>query len=277
MSDHRKPPPRDWTFHPFEMAFCGYSGTGKTTLLSRLVPALGMDLAYIKHGVHGFQMDRPGKDTDIMTRAGAGTVFISDPAGRALLRSGARVGDEIWVSGTLGDARLALDVLYGRLSVPPEVFNPARARLETPSPRVALGMALRGVASAAIDVSDGLLGDLGHILTASQVGAVIDTSIATKLIASHAYWMGAEGLFGIKNNQKTGLKPCLAYVLAGGDDYELLFTAPVAHRDAVLAAARVSALPVTRIGQVQSTPGLRLVDENGAEVTNTFRSFDHFA
>ncbi len=88
MSDHRKPPPRDWTFHPFEMAFCGYSGTGKTTLLSRLVPALGMDLAYIKHGVHGFQMDRPGKDTDIMTRAGAGTVFISDPAGRALLRRG---------------------------------------------------------------------------------------------------------------------------------------------------------------------------------------------
>lgn len=69
----------------------------------------------------------------------------------------------------------------------------------------------------------------------------------------------------------------MAYVLAGGDDYELLFTAPVAHRDAVLAAARASALPVTRIGQVQSTPGLRLVDENGAEVANTFRSFDHFA
>jgi thiamine-monophosphate kinase len=206
-----------------------------------------------------------------------GEVPVVNGRTQALLRSGAKESDDIYVSGTLGDARLALDVLYGRLSVPPEVFEPARARLETPSPRVALGMALRGVASAAIDVSDGLLGDLGHILTASQAGAVIDTSIATKLIASHAYWMRAEGQFGIKNNQKTGLKPCLAYVLAGGDDYELLFTAPVAHRDAVLAAARASALPVTRIGQVQSTPGLRLVDENGAEVTNTFRSFDHFA
>ena len=206
-----------------------------------------------------------------------GEVPVVNGRTQALLRSGAKESDDIYVSGTLGDARLALDVLYGRLSVPPEVFNPARARLETPSPRVALGMALRGVASAAIDVSDGLLGDLGHILTASQAGAVIDTSIATKLIASHAYWMGAEGLFGIKNNQKTGLKPCLAYVLAGGDDYELLFTAPVAQRDAVQAAARASALPVTRIGQVQSTPGLRLVDENGAEVANTFRSFDHFA
>ena len=206
-----------------------------------------------------------------------GEVPVVNGRTQALLRSGAKESDDIYVSGTLGDARLALDVLYGRLSVPPEVFNPARARLETPSPRVALGMALRGVASAAIDVSDGLLGDLGHILTASQAGAVIDTSIATKLIASHAYWMGAEGLFDIKNNQKTGPQTCLAYVLAGGDDYELLFTAPVAHRDAVLAAARASALPVTRIGQVQSTPGLRLVDENGAEVANTFRSFDHFA
>ncbi len=206
-----------------------------------------------------------------------GEVPVVNGRTQALLRSGAKESDDIYVSGTLGDARLALEVLYGRLSVPPEVFNPARARLETPSPRVALGMALRGVASAAIDVSDGLLGDLGHILTASQAGAVIDTSITTKLLASRAYWIRAEGLFGIKNNQKTGLQTCLAYVLAGGDDYELLFTAPVAHRDAVRAAARASALPVTRIGQVQSTPGLRLVDENGAEVANTFRSFDHFA
>ena len=115
-----------------------------------------------------------------------GEVPVVNGRTQALLRSGAKESDDIYVSGTLGDARLALDVLYGRLSVPPEVFNPARARLETPSPRVALGMALRGVASAAIDVSDGLLGDLGHILTASQAGAVIDTSIATKLIAYHA-------------------------------------------------------------------------------------------
>ncbi|MFM2274987.1 MAG: hypothetical protein RL211_859 [Pseudomonadota bacterium] len=206
-----------------------------------------------------------------------GEVPVVNGRTQALLRSGAKVDDDIYVSGTLGDARLALDVLNGRLLVPDAVFNPARVRLETPSPRVALGMALRGVASAAIDVSDGLLGDLGHILTASQVGAVIDTSIAIKLIASHTYWMPADGLFSTKNNRETDLQTCLNYVLAGGDDYELLFTAPAAHRDAVQTAARASALPVTRIGQIQSRPGLRLVGATGDEITNTFRSFDHFA
>jgi thiamine-monophosphate kinase len=207
-----------------------------------------------------------------------GEVPVVSGRSQALLRSGAQAGDDIYVSGTLGDARLALDVLYGKLlSVPPEVFGPARARLETPSPRVALGIALRGIASAAIDVSDGLLGDLGHILKASQVGAVINTSIAIKLVASHEHWMRSSGIFGIKNDQKTGLQTCLAHVLAGGDDYELLFTAPPTHRDAVLAAAHTSGTPVTRVGQIQSTPGLRLIDEHGAEVANTFRSFDHFS
>jgi thiamine-monophosphate kinase len=207
-----------------------------------------------------------------------GEVPVVSGRSQALLRSGAQAGDDIYVSGTLGDARLALDVLYGKLlSVPPEVFGPARARLETPSPRVALGIALRGFASAAIDVSDGLLGDLGHILKASQVGAVINTSIAIKLVASHEHWMRSSGIFGIKNDQKTGLQTCLAHVLAGGDDYELLFTAPPTHRDAVLAAAHTSGTPVTRVGQIQSTPGLRLIDEHGAEVANTFRSFDHFS
>jgi thiamine-monophosphate kinase len=207
-----------------------------------------------------------------------GEVPVVSGRSQALLRSGAQAGDDIYVSGTLGDARLALDVLYGKLlSVPPEVFGPARARLETPSPRVALGMALRGAASAAIDVSDGLLGDLGHILAASKTGAVIDTSIAINLIASSAYLTRARGQFNAQKDLKTGLSACLSYVLAGGDDYELLFTAPPAHRDAVLAAAHTSGTPVTRVGQIQSAPGLRLIDEHGAEVVNTFRSFDHFS
>jgi thiamine-monophosphate kinase len=98
------------------------------------------------------------------------TVMGEVPAGQALLRSGAKVGDDIYVSGTLGDARVALEVFRGRLSVPEAVFLSARARMEQPTPRVALGMALRGLASAAADISDGLLGDLGHILTASGVG-----------------------------------------------------------------------------------------------------------
>ena len=206
-----------------------------------------------------------------------GEVPVVQGRSQALLRSGAQAGDDVYVSGTLGDARLALEVLQGKLTVPAEVLKTARARLETPVPRVALGTALRGIASAAIDVSDGLLGDLGHILQASGVGAVIDTSIAINLIANHAYLTGTEGQFDALKSPKTGLQTCLGYVLAGGDDYELAFTAPPHRRDAVQAAAQASQTPVTRIGQIEAATGLRLVDAQGAAVANTYTSFDHFA
>ena len=111
------------------------------------------------------------------------TVFGEVPAGQALLRSGARAGDDLYVSGTLGDARLALEALLGNTALPSEVLAAARLRLEQPTPRVALGLALRGLASSAMDVSDGLLGDLSHILKASGVGARIDTSITATLMA----------------------------------------------------------------------------------------------
>ena len=132
---------------------------------------------------------------------------------------------------------------------------------------MALGLALRGVASAAIDTSDGLLGDLGHILAASGVGATIDTGAAMTLLhcnGSHgALQLGADYLLGC--------------VLAGGDDYELLFTAPNARRAAVAAAALASSTPVTRIGRIEATSGLRLIDAQGQPVSNRFASFDHFA
>ena len=197
------------------------------------------------------------------------TVFGEVPPGQALLRSGARVGDDLYVSGTLGDARLALEVFRGTLAVPGEVFTAARARMEQPTPRVALGQALRGIASSAIDISDGLVGDLGHILRASGVGAVIDTSIAIELIASCAHPPCAKPLFDAEKQ--------LELVLAGGDDYELAFTAPASQRDAVLAAAQASQTRVTRIGQIEANPGLRLVDEQGRVVQRRFVSFDHFA
>ena len=210
-----------------------------------------------------------------------GEVPVVNGRTQAFLRSGAKAGDDIYASGTLGDARLALDVLNGKLSVPANILQQARARLETPTPRVALGLALRGVASAAIDVSDGLLGDLGHILKASGVGALINTPTATQLIAAHAYLTGANGQFDTQKSPKillqTSPQTCLDYVLAGGDDYELAFTASPSQRDAVQTAARVSGTPVTRIGQIEATPGLRLMDAQGREVANTFRSFDHFA
>jgi thiamine-monophosphate kinase len=197
------------------------------------------------------------------------TVFGEVPRGQALLRSGARAGDDIYVSGTLGDARLALEALRGTLTLPPGWMGAARTRLERPTPRLALGMALRGIASAAIDVSDGLVGDLGHILQASRVGARIDTAIAVDLLAGDGAGHRAEGVLHHAAR--------LACVLSGGDDYELAFTAPVSARAAVEAAALEARTPVTCIGRMEDAPGLRLVDAAGQPVSGDFASFDHFA
>lgn len=197
------------------------------------------------------------------------TVFGEVPPGQALLRSGARPGDDLYVSGTLGDARLALEVFRGTRSVPQAAFDAARERMEQPTPRVALGLALRGVATAAADISDGLVGDLGHILKASGAGAWIDTSIAINLIAARGY-LTLEG-------GQSDAEFALECVLAGGDDYELVFTAPPEARNRVKAAAVQTRTPVTRIGRIEAEPGLRLVDGSGAPVAGRFTSFDHFS
>ena len=201
------------------------------------------------------------------------TVFGEVPVGQALLRSGARPGDDIYVSGNLGDAHLALQAMLGHIAIPPAALATARQRLEQPTPRIPLGMALRGVASAAADVSDGLLGDLGHILKQSSVGATVDTSIAIHLLAAYADPAGVNGHFG----QEQWMALALHCVLAGGDDYELVFTAPVSRREDVAAAALEGDVAVTRLGQIEAAPGLRLVDAKGVAVENRFASFDHFA
>ncbi len=197
------------------------------------------------------------------------TVLGEVPAGQTLLRSGAQVGDDIYASGTLGDARLALQALQGHLTLAPAALAAARLRLEAPTPRVALGQALRGIAHSAIDVSDGLLGDLGHLLRASGVGACVDTASTINLIAASAHQISATGQFDAEL-----LAQC---TLAGGDDYELVFTAAPAQRSAVAAAALASATPVTRIGTIEAEPGLRLIDAHGQPVTQRYASFDHFA
>ncbi|MGZ5270987.1 MAG: thiamine-phosphate kinase [Ramlibacter sp.] len=194
------------------------------------------------------------------------TIFGEVPAGQALLRSGARAGDDLYVSGTLGDARLALEVFRGTVDVPAPVFAAARERLERPIPRVALGQALRGVATSAIDVSDGLLGDLGHVLRQSGTGARLDTGQALALLAARRSPSGP----------LPGDERLLDWVLAGGDDYELVFTAPADRRAAVAAAATASGTPVTHIGCIEAEPGIRLVDGNGHPVVSQGRSFDHF-
>ena len=197
------------------------------------------------------------------------TVFGEVPRGRALLRTGAQENDDIYVSGTLGDARLALDALQGKIELPREILAQARQRLELPTPRVALGAALRGVATSSIDISDGLVGDLGHILKASGVGAQIDTDITMNLIAACT---GIDWIKGQFNAEKQ-----LQMVLSGGDDYELAFTSPPTARQAVQAASVSSQTPVTRIGVIQSQPGLRLVNGRGQPVDDQFASFNHFA
>ena len=186
------------------------------------------------------------------------TVFGETPPGQALLRRGARVGDEIFVSGQLGDARLALEVFRGRVLLDGAGFESVRRAMECPVPRLALGQALRGVASAAIDVSDGLLGDLGHLLTASGVGACIDWEALPRSEVLSAQPVEVQ-------------RDCL---LAGGDDYELIFTVPPGANWAGMGALGV---PLTRIGVIEAAPGLRVVDARGATVEHGLQSFDHFA
>jgi len=189
------------------------------------------------------------------------TVFGQVPAGQALLRSGARPGDDLWVSGTLGDARLALEVFRGHVALPGDAFESVRRAMEQPQPRVALGIALRGVASSAIDLSDGLVGDLGHILARSGVAAVVDVDALPRsaILAAQPAALQHE---------------CL---LAGGDDYELLFTAPAAQRDAVQAAGHNAGVDVTRCGRIEAGSGLTVIDRDGRALSAVWHSFDHFA
>jgi len=188
------------------------------------------------------------------------TVFGEVPTGAALLRSGARVGDDIYVSGTVGDARLALEAFRGTLALPGQQFDAVRIAMEQPQPRIALGLALQGLASSAIDLSDGLLGDLAHILRRSGVGATVEVDAAPRSAILREQVLAVQ-------------RTC---TLAGGDDYELVFTAAPQHAERVAAAARAAGVPATRIGRIEAAAGLRLQDAAGREVAHTFASFDHF-
>lgn len=175
------------------------------------------------------------------------------PAGAALRRDGARVGDEVWVSGTLGDAAGALAQWQAGTAIAP----PLRARLDRPTPRVALGLALRGIASSCIDISDGLLADLAHIARASGVGAELE---ADALPASPA--LGAAfASEAMRRLQATG-----------GDDYELCFTAPATQREAVQALGARLELPLTRIGRIVAGSGVHCAGLDGLAP-----GYQHFA
>lgn len=208
-----------------------------------------------------FDCELVGGDTTKGPRNICITVFGEVPPQQALQRNAAKAGDDIWVSGTLGDARLALASLTGEIALDTETQEAAAMRLHAPVPRVALGLALRDVAHAAIDISDGLSGDLGHILAASRLGASID--------------LDALPCGPALAQQPQDLRR--RFAAAGGDDYELCFTASPKQRAAVLAAAAASGVAVTRIGGIEHAPGLRLTDAAGSALDLPLTSFDHFA
>ncbi len=190
------------------------------------------------------------------------TVLGEAPAGRALRRGGAQPGDGVWVSGDLGGAALAVCHLNGELVLDAADAALCQIRLHRPEPRVVLGDMLCCVAHAAIDLSDGLLADLGHILTASGVGAEIEFD---RLPAHPAL---------APKRADPLARRCL---LAGGDDYELCFTAPPERDRAIHAIAETAGVTVTRIGRITDQAGLRLLDGAGREMDIRERGFDHFA
>jgi len=183
------------------------------------------------------------------------------PRGEALRRSGARAGDDLWVSGTLGDAALALAHARGDFRLHADDFEYACKRLHQPQPRVALGRGLLGRATSAIDVSDGLVGDVGHIAAASEVRASIGwDSIPLSMV-------------GMRYADHPLVRQA---ALAGGDDYELAFTAPASVRQEIDALAAQVGVGVTRIGMMESGSGVVVLDRQGKPISLTESGFDHF-
>jgi thiamine-monophosphate kinase len=193
------------------------------------------------------------------------TIMGEVPAGHALLRSGARAGNDVFVSGLLGDAALALAALNGRVKLEGGALAAARARLETPTPRIDVGQALRGVATSALDISDGLAGDLAHILERSGVGAVVNLAAIPRSPALSRLLGGTDRAVALE---------CL---LGGGDDYELCFTAPPAAAERIAAIAQEVGVDLTRIGKITADPRLVVRDERGVALAELPRAFDHFA
>ena len=179
------------------------------------------------------------------------------PTGQALCRAGAQPGDGVYVSGQLGAAGLAVRARRGEIALPAALAQHAAQRLDWPQPRVALGLALRGLASAAIDVSDGLLADLGHVCAAGGVGARLDLA-ALPLPA---------GALALASHEE---------LLGAGDDYELCFAVPPSREAAVPALAARLGCPLSRIGRIEAEPGLRLVDAAGRVQPAPPRGHDHF-
>ena len=237
------------------------------TTLSIALP--GVDEAWLQAFARGFfriadahGIELVGGDTTRGALSIAITVIGEVPSGQALQRNGARAGDEVWLSGEIGSAALALAYRQGRLFMEQVDAAKVLPALYLPQPRVALGIALRGIAHSAIDISDGLLADLGHILQASRVGAELSFASLPIAVVTQAYL------------ENPVAREC---VLAGGDDYELCFTAAADQHDAVLAAGAQAGVAVTCVGRITTEAGLQVLDAQGAQIMFDKTGYDHFA
>jgi thiamine-monophosphate kinase len=197
------------------------------------------------------------------------TAFGSIPQDKAIRRSGALEGDDIWVSGTVGDARLILAALQHEIHLPKDDLERIQARMHQPTPRIELGIALREVANAALDISDGLLGDLRHILQQSKKDAEVFL----------------DGLPKSATLLKQSIDIQNQYTACGGDDYELCFTAPVSKREAIKKISANLHLPLTKIGSIKPMQNalseIQLINQDGAKLSSQeanplLQSFDHF-
>lgn len=207
-----------------------------------------------------FDIDLIGGDTTRGPLTISMQIMGETPSGKAIRRSGAKADDDIWVSGRLGSAALALNHLLNKTTIPADILPTCLDALHAPMPRVALGLALRGLANSCIDVSDGLMADLGHILKASNLGAAIELTS----IPCHTYLH--------ERLHDAMYQHC---VLAGGDDYELVFTAAPSQRDAIIELGKKLNLPLSLIGKTTRSPDME-VSFNQQKLNLTKRGFDHF-
>jgi len=235
-------------------------------LLALTLP--GVDHAWLAAFAKGFfdlaeefEVSLVGGDTTRGPLALNVTIMGEVPAGAALRRSGAKAGHDIWVSGTIGDAALAVAHRHGRVKLADDDYREAVMRLYEPTPRVRLGQALRGMATAAIDISDGLIADLGHICRLSGAGAAVE--------------LGAIPVSSI-GAKHVGSEAGRAAIVAGGDDYELCFTAPANSRESIAELTDMLGVKLTRIGQVKRGKGVSLLDADGKPVRIDAGGFDHF-
>ncbi|MXS85393.1 thiamine-phosphate kinase [Nitrosomonas sp. HPC101] len=240
------------------------------TLSLTLTETIAQDDAWLKAFSSGFfaladqyQIELIGGDTTCGPLNISVQIIGEVERGKALQRSGARPGDDIWVSGFLGDAALALQFLQQRIPLTEQEAASCLSALHTPAPRVTLGKALVNVAHSAIDLSDGLLADLGHILKRSEVAATIDFNC---IPCSPA----------LKNRlqpENAARQLAIDCLLSGGDDYELCFTVPKNRRDLI---ARQAGIKLSRIGEIVPGKGLTVLNTSGSPLIFNKKGYDHF-